>query len=398
MELSPRLSLAYLAPSQAQKHVTVNETFRRLDQLVQQGVLSRSTSAEPSSPSEGDAYILPASPTGTNWAAFDEHDIVAFQDGAWTRIAPKEGWLCWIADDDQLAVFDGAAWTVIVSGASVSSVFGRTGDVVAAASDYDAAEIDFTPAGGIAATDVQAAIEELDADKLSNLSVDEHLIQNTGASGTGVRGMIRFYSKDSAETLDEMAQIDFYVSDKTAGSEDALLRFNTMNAGSILTQLAFGAGVVVGFPTGLEKGYGTINAQAVYDDNVLLTCYVFDQLLDGAVSFEKWDAKVPDRIVPEQRDKAGNVVRDAETIARRHEPARKFITRVGTEFDPLTLDGYAKHWKEKRHLTSMPNEATFDPGQGMAAGEWIQRLVETVEIQAVLIEALNERVKALEAT
>ena len=43
----------------------------------------------------------------------------------------------------------------------------------------------------------------------------------------------------------------------------------------------------------------------------------------------------------------------------------------------------------------MPNEAAFDPEKGMAAGEWIQRLVETVEIQAVLIEELNQRTRHL---
>ena len=34
--------------------------------------------------------------------------------------------------------------------------------------------------------------------------------------------------------------------------------------------------IVVGAPTGGDKGAGTINAQAVYDDNVLLTDYVFE--------------------------------------------------------------------------------------------------------------------------
>ena len=89
--------------------------------------------------------------------------------------------------------------------------------------------------------------------------------------------------------------------------------------------------------------------------------------------------------------KAGALERQA------HAPMRKFAARIGAAHDPLTLDGYAAHWKEKRHLTSMPNEAHFDAERGMAAGEWIQRLVETVEIQAVLIEQLNGRIKALEA-
>ena len=156
-------------------------------------------------------------------------------------------------------------------------------------------------------------------------------------------------------------------------------------------------GVRVGSPTGGDKGAGTLNAQAVYDDNALLSCYVFDQALDGAVDVAKWDAKVPDRKHPELIDEEGKVVEAARVEQRTHEPLRKFTSRIGTVYDPLTLDGYAKHWQEKRHLTSLPNEATFDPVNGqLAAGEWVQRLVETVEIQAVLIEHLNQRVKALE--
>jgi len=173
MDQSPRLALSYLAPSQAQKHVTVNETFRRLDQLVQQNVLSRTVSAEPASPTEGDAYILPASPTGAAWGGFAENDIAAFQDGAWTRIAPKEGWRSWVSDADEFLAFNGASWTAVGGGGGggdVSSVFGRTGAVAAAASDYDAAQIDFAPAGGIAATDVQAALEELDSEKIASVN------------------------------------------------------------------------------------------------------------------------------------------------------------------------------------------------------------------------------------
>lgn len=51
--------------------------------------------------------------------------------------------------------------------APVTSVFSRTGVVIAAASDYDANQVDVTPAGNIAATDVQAAIEELDDEKVA---------------------------------------------------------------------------------------------------------------------------------------------------------------------------------------------------------------------------------------
>lgn len=50
-------------------------------------------------------------------------------------------------------------------GGAVDSVFGRAGTVAATTSDYDADQVDFTPAGNIAAIDVQAAIEELDTEK-----------------------------------------------------------------------------------------------------------------------------------------------------------------------------------------------------------------------------------------
>lgn len=147
-----------------------------------------------------------------------------------------------------------------------------------------------------------------------------------------------------------------------------------------------------GSPTGGSNGAGTINAEAVYDDNSLLSCYVFDQVIDGTVDLNKWDLKVGDRLYIDKRDEQGRPVSYKKEV-RSHTLARKFISRVGTEHDPLTLDGYAKHWKEKRHLSSLPNEVKFDVDEGMSTGEWIQRLVETVEIQAVLIEKINQRLK-----
>ena len=110
-DTSPNLSLTYLAPQQAQKHVTVNEALRRLDAIVQLSVNSRTVTAEPGAPAEGDVYILPASPTGASWATMAAHALAAFQDGAWAEIAPGSGWIAYVADDAEGVVFDGAAWT-----------------------------------------------------------------------------------------------------------------------------------------------------------------------------------------------------------------------------------------------------------------------------------------------
>ncbi len=65
------------------------------------------------------------------------------------------------------AVWDGSAWSKIDNTEDVSSVFGRKGAVVAQNGDYNASQITNAPAGGIAASTVQAAINELDSEKLA---------------------------------------------------------------------------------------------------------------------------------------------------------------------------------------------------------------------------------------
>lgn len=55
--------------------------------------------------------------------------------------------------------------TAVSGGGAVTSVFGRVGAILATLGDYIASEITNTPAGNIIATDVQAAINELDTEK-----------------------------------------------------------------------------------------------------------------------------------------------------------------------------------------------------------------------------------------
>ena len=59
---------------------------------------------------------------------------------------------------------------IAAASAPVSSVFGRTGAVVAVANDYSAPLVAFTPDGDIAATDVQAAIVEVRDDTDAKIS------------------------------------------------------------------------------------------------------------------------------------------------------------------------------------------------------------------------------------
>jgi hypothetical protein len=105
------LNLPFLMPAQAQKHVTVNEALLRLDALVQASVSSATTLAQPTAPVDGALYILPAGKTGAAWGAMANNALAYWRDGAWEQITPREGWIAYVKDSDQLRVFDGAAWT-----------------------------------------------------------------------------------------------------------------------------------------------------------------------------------------------------------------------------------------------------------------------------------------------
>ena len=111
MDSTPNLNLPYIAAAQAQKHVTHNEAIRALDAIVQLVVLDRDLAAPPASPIDGDRYIVAAIASG-NWVGH-AREIAAYQDGAWQFFAPRPGWIAWVADEDRLISWNGAAWAPI---------------------------------------------------------------------------------------------------------------------------------------------------------------------------------------------------------------------------------------------------------------------------------------------
>lgn len=108
MSNSPLLDLPFIEAAQAQKHVTHNEAVRGLDALVQLSVIDRDLSVPPTSPADGDRYLVAPSATGA-WAGHDGK-LAAWQDGAWQYFSAREGWLLWIADEDVLVAYDGSAF------------------------------------------------------------------------------------------------------------------------------------------------------------------------------------------------------------------------------------------------------------------------------------------------
>ncbi|WP_420432967.1 DUF2793 domain-containing protein [Hyphobacterium sp.] len=107
---TPRLGLDYVLAAQAQKHVTVNESLRRLDALVQTTVISRSTDAQPGSPADGDAYILTAQAAGAEWELMAADGLTIYRDAEWSEITPRSGWRVWVEDEQVLMVFAEGDW------------------------------------------------------------------------------------------------------------------------------------------------------------------------------------------------------------------------------------------------------------------------------------------------
>jgi hypothetical protein len=155
--------------------------------------------------------------------------------------------------------------------------------------------------------------------------------------------------------------------------------------------LAFGAkstlimtlndGVVVGSPTGGDKGAGSINAQAVYDDNVLLTCYVFEQEIEKSIDVAKWDTTIESNFL------------SARHVSPIHTKVREFSERAGVSLD---IDKFGEFWKMYKHLPALPSFEEWTTIGRLSSGEVIQRLWETCEVLAIHVDNLNERLKVFE--
>jgi len=100
-------------------------------------------------------------------------------------------------------MYNGSIWQRSDMSDAVSSVFGRQGAVTAQNGDYTASQVTNVAAGNIIATTVQAAIDELDTEKVAksgdtmtgNLTTPTVLISNTagGLGGSTTGGQIRVF-------------------------------------------------------------------------------------------------------------------------------------------------------------------------------------------------------------
>ncbi|MCF2903368.1 DUF2793 domain-containing protein [Octadecabacter sp. CECT 8868] len=128
-DVSANLELPYLAPAQAQKHVTHNEALQIIDAVVQLSVESRILSEPSGTVDAGTCFVVPELATGV-WMGQD-NKIALWNGTGWIFLTAKEGWRAWVIAEGLEVVMTSGAW-MTAEGQGASETFGinTTADVV----------------------------------------------------------------------------------------------------------------------------------------------------------------------------------------------------------------------------------------------------------------------------
>lgn len=159
------------------------------------------------------------------------------------------------------------------------------------------------------------------------------------------------WTTSTSGNVSNKVSAQIYVDTNSSTNADMAFYTNTTIGTSAPTEkmrLYGNGGLVVGSPTGGNKGAGTVNATAVYDDNVLLTDWVF---------------------------------KEAYTVSN----SPKLFT----------LTDARKVTETEHRLPWMPTPAEFEKARSL--GGMTTRLWQGQEQQQLYIFELNERIKSLEA-
>ena len=109
-DASSRFALPYLQPGQAQKEVFHNEALTTIDALLHAAAQSAGDNDPPGSPTVGQCWIVGSSPTG-DWTG-QSGAVAAWTEGGWRFIAPREGMLLWLVDEQLWARRGPGGWII----------------------------------------------------------------------------------------------------------------------------------------------------------------------------------------------------------------------------------------------------------------------------------------------
>ena len=252
-EVSAYLSLPYILPAQAQKHVTHNAAIEMLDERVQIAVKSNVAADAPGDAVAGERYIV-AVPGEGAWLGQDGAIATLQNDGSWRFTAPGAGWIVFVLESSEILGFSGTAWVPV--GGGVSSVLGvnATADAVNRLSVSAPATL----------LNHEGAGHQLKVNKAATAETASLLFQSnfTGHAEFGLMGENRFALKVSA---DGAAWVTALSGDGAAGAIDGPveLRLQAQTAAELRPATAAGAG-----------------AMALVSDGVSGLAYVFSDGVD----------------------------------------------------------------------------------------------------------------------
>ncbi len=178
--------------------------------------------------------------------------------------------------------------------------------------------------------------------------------------------------------------------------------------------LAEGAdGVQCGAPTGGDKGNGTINAKAVYDDNTLLTCIpVQKEFLDnGTIDKAYWNSKTPEppkkfdtksTFTPVFDKETGAITGYNETLEKTELPVEPMVhpsikimeDLMAAGYDPRNPAKYCDYLYENNSLPGMPTRANWVHNE-LSQGQIMTRLWLAAELLAVSYRTSHQDLEAL---
>jgi len=97
-----------------------DDTLKLIDGIMNLGVIDKDLSADPGSPANGDRYIVAAPGSGA-WNL--QADNIAIRiEGVWEFRTPKLGWRAFVQDESFVYFWNGSAWVILTTPASISNV------------------------------------------------------------------------------------------------------------------------------------------------------------------------------------------------------------------------------------------------------------------------------------
>lgn len=124
MTTTPNLALTLIETSQAQKEITANLAFSRLDAMLNSSAIDKDLATPPASPAAGDLYIIAASPTG-DWSG--KAGQVTYYNQGWNFIIPKNGLRLYVADEARFYLYNGSSWVAESSKIFHAKTVGNSG-------------------------------------------------------------------------------------------------------------------------------------------------------------------------------------------------------------------------------------------------------------------------------